>query len=139
MSTRAASFGPEDISPVIQPLIEQLCTQLERADIEPVGPLLAYYEDAPDAGVMVHAAFPVSDDAVASGELAITELPEIEQAATLVHRGPMDDVIPSVQALAQWIDAHGYKSTGYNRELYLNYGAGDPDTWRTELQEPVDG
>lgn len=26
-------------------------------------------------------------------------------------------------------------SAGFNRELYLNYGMGDPETWVTELPE----
>lgn len=86
---------------------------------------------------MAHAAFPVADDVTATGDFTIVELPEIDQAATLIHRGPMDDVMPSVQAIAQWLDAHGYKSAGYNRALYLNYGMGDPSEWVTELQEPI--
>lgn len=137
MSVRAASFDPEDISPVMGPLFDQLIAQLEQAKIMPTGPGIAYYEDVPDGGIMCHAAFPVADAVTASGEFAIVDLPGIEQAATLVHRGPMDDVMPTSQALARWIEAHGYESAGYSRELYLNYAMGDPDTWRTELQEPV--
>jgi len=133
----ADSFEPEAIGPVIGPLFDQLIAQLEQAGIKPIGPSIAYYEDAPSGGIACHAAFPVADDVTRGGDLAIVDLPGIEQAATLVHRGPMDGVMPTSQALAQWMDAHGYKSAGYSRELYLNYGMGDPDTWRTELQEPV--
>jgi effector-binding domain-containing protein len=53
-----------------------------------------------------------------------------------VHRGPMDDVMPTIQTLAQWIEANGYTSAGYNRELYVSYGDG-PGPWEVELQEPV--
>ena len=42
----------------------------------------------------------------------------------------------TVQTLARWIDANGYRSTGYNRELYIEIGE-DPSSWVTELQEPV--
>jgi hypothetical protein len=45
--------------------------------------------------------------------------------------------MPTVQTLARWIDVHGYRSAGYNRELYLDCGD-DPDTWVTELQEPIE-
>ena len=66
----------------------------------------------------------------------VTDLPAVELAATILHRGPMDDVMPTIQTLAQWIEANGYTSAGYNRELYVSYGDG-PGPWEVELQEPV--
>ena len=48
----------------------------------------------------------------------------------------MDDVMPTIQRLARWIDANGYRSAGYNRELYVECGA-NGDAWVTELQEPI--
>ena len=49
----------------------------------------------------------------------------------------MDDVMPTIQTLGRWIDANGYRATGFNRELYLDYGCGDPSGWTTELQQPL--
>ena len=133
----AASFEPQSISPVIQPLYEDLIALLGGARLTPTGPGIAYYEDAPDGeGVLVHAALPVDADPGAGHDFSIVNLPKIEQAATIVHRGSMDDVMATIQTLARWIDANGYRSTGYNRELYLEVGD-DRDTWVTELQEPV--
>jgi hypothetical protein len=40
------------------------------------------------------------------------------------------------QALARWIDANVYRSAGYAREVTLEWSA-DPDTWVTELQQPI--
>jgi DNA-binding transcriptional MerR regulator len=135
----ADSFEPEAIGPVIQPLYDRLMAALGRADVTPTGPDVAYYEDAPDGDqVVVHAAVPVNAVASDTYEFAIVDLPTIEQAATIVHRGPMDSVVATVQTLARWIDANGYRSGGYHRELYLDYGCGDnPSGWTTELQEPV--
>jgi effector-binding domain-containing protein len=48
----------------------------------------------------------------------------------------MDDVMPTIQALARWIDANGYRSAGCNRELYIELDE-NRDTWATELQEPI--
>jgi len=133
----AASFEPESISPVIQPLYVELCARLDRAGLTPTGAAIAYYEDGPDGdGVLIHAGLPVSAEPGREHEFSIVDLPEIEQAATIVHRGAMDDVMPTVQTLARWIDANGYRSTGYSRELYVEC-SGDRDTWVTELQEPV--
>lgn len=133
LSGLAASFGPEDISPVIQPLYQELLRRLEAAGVTPTGPPIAYYEDVPD-GVLVHAGMTVSC-APGTGDFEVTDLPGIDQAATIVHRGSMDDVLPTGQALARWIDDNGYRSMGYSRELYLEC-VGD-QLWVTELQEPI--
>jgi DNA-binding transcriptional MerR regulator len=137
LTATAASFEPESISPVIQPLYDELCGRLDRAGLTPTGPAIAYYTDAPDGdGVLVHATLPVDAGPGGHHDVTVVDLPEIEQAATIVHRGPMDDVMPTIQTLARWIDANGYRSAGYNRELYVDCGE-DSRTWVTELQEPI--
>lgn len=135
----AASFEPESIGPVIQPLYEELMDLLARAGLTPAGPAIAYYEDAPDGDqVVVHASVPVDADPGSGRGFSIVDLAAVERAATIVHRGPMDDVMPTIQTLARWIDSNGYRSGGYNRELYIECGS-DPATWVTELQEPING
>ena len=102
---------------------------------------MAWYEDAPDGdgAVVVHAALPVPAgvEAGAGPDGAIVDLPRVEQAASIVHRGAMDHVLPTVQTLARWIEANGYRSAGYARELYIQSPPGALDRWVTELQEPV--
>lgn len=140
LSATAAGYRPEDIGPVVSPLFGDLFTRLEQAGIAPAGSTIAHYEDDPgtEGGIRVHAAVPVTDPAAAAeAGLEVVDLPEIPEAATVVHRGPMDGVLPVAQALARWIEAQGYRSLGYAREFYLEYGCGDPEGWATELQEPV--
>jgi DNA-binding transcriptional MerR regulator len=132
----AAGFEPASIGPVIQPLYGQLCADLEKAGVPMVGPALAWYDDGPDGGVLVHAGVPVEAEPGTYAGFTVTDLPAVEQAATIVHRGSMDDVMPTIQTLARWIEANGYTSAGYNRELYVSYGEG-PGPWAVELQEPV--
>ncbi|MFI1303595.1 MerR family transcriptional regulator [Streptomyces sioyaensis] len=67
---------------------------------------------------------------------AVVTLPGLDCAATVVHRGPMSRILPTAQNLAHWIDANGYRSAGYARELYLECPP-DQEKWVTELQEPV--
>jgi DNA-binding transcriptional MerR regulator len=136
----AAGFEPASISPVIQPLYDRLMGELERAGVSPVGPAIAYYENvsAEESPVVVHACLPVNVEPDDAHGFAIVDLPAVEQAATIVHRGPMDDVMPTLQTMARWLDANGYRTAGPNRELYLDYGHGDhPEAWVTELQEPI--
>ncbi|MEU8764677.1 MerR family transcriptional regulator [Streptomyces sp. NPDC048659] len=137
LSGIAASFGPEHITPVISPLYEELCGRLESAGITGWGPGIAYYEDAGrgDGSVLVHAGMTVPEGTAVEG-LEVLVLPGIEEAATIVHRGPMEALLPTAQTLASWIEANGYTSTGYARELYLEVPE-DKAKWVTEFQEPV--
>jgi len=132
----AAGFDPESITPVIGPLYDELCRRLDSAGVRPSGPGIASYTDGPDGAVLVHAGIPVNVEAADGQDFSIVDLPEIMRAATIVHRGSMDSVLTSVQSLARWIDANGYRSAGYNRELYIESGA-DRAAWVTELQEPL--
>lgn len=140
LSATAASFEPESIGPVIGPLYDQLTRRLEEAGLASTGPGIAYYEDCADGddAVLVHVSMPVDAEPSDDYRFAIVDLPGIEQAATIVHRGPMDNVVSSIQSLARWIDMNGHRSAGHNRELYIDYGCGgDPADWVTELQEPL--
>ncbi|WP_169982971.1 MerR family transcriptional regulator [Microbispora sp. H10836] len=139
LSAVARSYEPEDISPVVGPLFDELCRRLAEAGVTPVGPGIAYYEDVPGGdGILAHAAMPVAVAPEDGHDFAVVDLPAIERAATIVHRGPMDDVLPTAQTLAQWIADGGDRSAGYARELYLEAGE-DPARWVTELQEPLAG
>jgi DNA-binding transcriptional MerR regulator/predicted transcriptional regulator YdeE len=133
----ATGFEPAAITPVVRPLFAALSAQLETAHANVAGPPIAYYRDADHGdGIEVHAAFPI--DGCDEGQFGfdIVELPAIERAATTLHHGSMDDVMATVQTLARWIDAHGDRSAGYNREVYLDCGPNEAN-WVVELQEPL--
>nr|WSW67515.1 MerR family transcriptional regulator [Streptomyces sp. NBC_00995] len=135
----AAGYGPGDITPVIGPLYEQLFPLLEEAGVRPTGPGIARYEDAPQGGgaIVVHAGVTVSAPVGPLGDtgVAVVELAPFE-AASIVHRGSMDGILATEQALARGIAASGYRSTGYAREISLECPE-DRDEWVTEIQEPV--
>ncbi|MGW1224025.1 MerR family transcriptional regulator [Streptomyces sp. NPDC001478] len=135
----AASYEPQDITPVIRPLYERLFPLLEGAGVRPTGPGIARYEDAPEGGgaIVVHAGVTVSAPLGPVGDTGVTvvELEPVE-AATIVHRGPMATVLPTTQTLARWIDAGGRRSAGYAREVSLECPE-DESLWVTELQEPL--
>lgn len=139
LSGVAPSYAPEDITPVIGPLFEELCRRVAEAGIEVVGPSVARYEDAPegDGSVVIRAALQIApavrDD---REDFEVVDLPPIEEAATVVHRGPLDGAVGSFQALARFIEENGYRSTGYARERYLET-PDDVSGWVVELQEPV--
>lgn len=126
----------DTIGPIIQPLYHELFQRLEASGITPSGLGIAYYEDAPDGGVLVHAGVEVTAALRDDDGLRVLDLPPVEQAATIVHRGAMDAVLPTIQTLGRWIEANDYRSTGYPREVSLECPANHGE-WVTELQEPV--
>jgi effector-binding domain-containing protein len=140
VTATAAGYGPEHIGPVIGPLYPRLGQELQAAGIRPTGPAIAYYEPDPaeSDAVTVHAGLPVS--AVPAGPVGfvVHELPALPTAATLVHRGSMDDVMRSLQVLARWIQHNGYRPVGWHREVYLDYHPDRADEGVTELQVAVE-
>ncbi|GLZ59767.1 MerR family transcriptional regulator [Micromonospora parva] len=135
----AASYQGEDIGPVIQPLYPELFRRLSAAGVNPSGPAVAWYEPA-DAGgdaVVVHAGVLVDAEPAAAPDVTVRDLPALRSAATIIHHGAMDDVEPSMQALARWIEENGYRTDGFAREVYLDYCADTPEKGVTELQLAV--
>jgi len=142
----ADNYAAETLDQVIRPLQSALTSRMDAAGVRPDGPALAYYDTSagyePRSGpvaetVTVHAAFPVGPEAARAGDFAIAELPGAGTAATIVHHGPMEEVGTSFEALARWIDANGYTSTGLVREVFLDSPADAPEQWVTELQVPI--
>jgi DNA-binding transcriptional MerR regulator len=139
LSGTATGYDPQAITPVIQPLYQELWQRLAAADVATAGPGVAYYEDSADKNLIVHAAVPVAvpiDDERGGHGLHVVDLPEVASAAVIIHHGSMDDALPTVQALARWIDASGYRSAGYAREVTLHCHP-DREQWVTELQQPL--
>lgn len=137
LTATAASFSPEDISPVAQPLCAELGRRLADAHVttDPHGRLTCWYDQEPDGSVVVHAGVPVVAIGAELGGLTATMLPATEVAA-LVHRGAMDQVMPAWQQVSTWVEQSGRHSSGPSREVYLEVSE-DPETWVTELQEPI--
>jgi DNA-binding transcriptional MerR regulator len=135
----AASYSPEHIGPASRPLYPELMSRLAHAGVDIVGAPISYYEDAPgdDEAVVVHATAPVAVEPDDKYDFAIVDLPGWPLAATIVHHGAMDNVVPTGQALARWVDAHGYRAIGYAREVYLDCPP-ELDKWVTELQARVE-
>jgi effector-binding domain-containing protein len=114
--------------------------RLEAATVAPAGAPIAYY--VPDPGesadaVTVHAGMTVAAGPQPSHGFAVVDLPAIPAAATIIHHGPMDDVMQSLQTLARWIEDNGYRPVGYHREVYVDYHPDMPEQGVTELQVEV--
>ncbi|GAB7190101.1 MerR family transcriptional regulator [Kineococcus sp. NUM-3379] len=137
LSAVAASFEPDDIGPVIQPLYGELHRRLAEAGIRPAGPGVSWYEPAGDGGaVRVHAGVVVGPHESARGGVDVVDRPAV-RVATIVHHGAMDGVDATWQVLARWMEDTGHRPLGLGGEVYLDYCPEDPSSGVTELQIPV--
>ncbi len=136
-SALAASFYPTDIAPVLSPLYGPLLERVAAAGLRPLGPPLAFYEDAADGeSILASAAVPVNGVSGPIEGIELRELPAMEQAATALHRGSMYDCETTIAAMLRWIDDNGLRTLGYSREIYLDC-PDDTSKWVTEIQFPV--
>lgn len=115
LTAMAASHETADIGRAIQPLYPELFRRLAMAQTSPTGPGLAGDGET----VVVHAAIEVAVSPDWTRDFAVVDLPAVPAAATVIHRGPMDEVAGTLQLLAQWIEENGWPADGYHRELYV--------------------
>jgi effector-binding domain-containing protein len=133
----APGFGSENLGPVFARLLPEVLAHLERAGARP-GMSVAWYEDASEDGtVTLHAGFDIDAQAVNGDDrIRVVDLPVVE-VASVVYRGPMDDVEPVYETLVRWIEDSGYRLAGRSRELYHEWHDNDPLRNVTELQMPI--
>ncbi|WP_432544360.1 MerR family transcriptional regulator [Kineococcus sp. SYSU DK002] len=139
LSAVAASFEPEEVGPVIQPLYERLHRELAEAGVRPAGPGVSWYEhegSGDEGAVRVHAGVVVDARQGAVGDVRVTDLPAVRVAA-IVHHGPMDGVDATWQVLARWVEDSGHRPLGLGGEVYLDYCPEDPSHGVTELHVPI--
>lgn len=133
LSQAVESFD-DDFAPIFDRLYGEVFGELARSRVTPDGPHCAYYEPRADGRIDVVAGVPVPRHHDFDPEtIVIRDLPGVDRAATLIHRGDMADCAGTYQVLLNWIDAAGETPVGYSREVYLDCGD-DPNAWITELQ-----
>jgi DNA-binding transcriptional MerR regulator len=136
----APGMGPENVGPVIGPLIDRLDRALATAGRTIVEPAIFWYEPV-DGGddLAVNVSYQAESEPRAGGGYQVVDLPAIPTAATIVHRGDMSGIGESWAALVDQLTSDGYRMTGPSREVYLEANGHIPQPdWVTELQVPVE-
>lgn len=140
LTRKAPGFGSQNIGPVVGPMFPEIEQILVRAGLQDFGPAIAMYEadeGGDGTGVLVTAGFVVP---TATGEITgldVNTLPGIAQAAVSVHRGEVEGINASWDALVGWIGEHGYELAGVCREVYWTPGDRPQSEWVTDLVQPV--
>ena len=125
-----------EIGPTIGPLFAALLADAGRAGLDVEQPTIAWYEMGEES-IRFGAGMPLAHDGEAIPGYEVESLPGAERAVTVVHRGAMESIGDTWQALMQYIGAAGLSPSGRCREVYVATPEGDEDAWVTELQQPV--
>jgi effector-binding domain-containing protein len=121
-------------------LFNELCSYIGMQKVAFGGPPLAIYYDHEytEKNVDVEVAVPINGMVPAAKRIVSRELPAIEQAACIIHKGHYENFHQAYKALMTWIETNGYQIAGPNREVYLHGpGQGSPSSYITEIQLPV--
>jgi DNA-binding transcriptional MerR regulator len=125
------------------PLWGELWEYLGPQRVQPSGPCFALYhdEDHKEHDWDVEVCEQVNVDLAPAKRIKVYDLPAVETMACVVHAGPFVTIGEAYDAIAKWIDQHGYQIVGPVRELYLRQpqpegNQNDPGTV-SEIQFPV--
>lgn len=136
-----------DVAPTLQAMGDMLSrayfTVLQ--EIHEVGPGIAvFYDEAfSDCEMDWELGFYVSEGYEGSVKLddahlmTIHELPEVPLMACTIYEGSYLGLHHGYSALGEWIEAHGYRITGPNREVFLHIDTEHTENHITEIQFPV--
>ena len=128
-------------------LITQTHTALQKHGVADIPQCFAVFHGDEYDHEMVdwELAFPVQTknpqaiEVMAGRQLKPRQVPAVEAAACLVHRGSYTTLSQGYSSLAYWIKQNGYGIAGAGREVYLKIGLqhGNIDDNLTEIQFPV--
>ena len=120
-----------EVGPVIGPMFGELVSRIEAAGEQATHPGVAWYSGA-EGGIDLGAGFERTP--VPGTEAG--HLDAVPRAVTALYRGSMEHIGEAWQTLAAHVQAQGLELSGPSREVYLST-TGAPETWVTELQQPV--
>jgi len=110
------------------------------ASVEPFGAPFTMYHTAPegDAPGDISMCVPIAKPIQPGDGIDIVDVPA-GTVASVIHRGPYDEMGKAYASVAAWIHERGHRSTGPSREIYLNNPGDVADTdLLTEIQWPID-
>ncbi|MCX6089997.1 MAG: GyrI-like domain-containing protein, partial [Candidatus Atribacteria bacterium] len=122
-------------------LFDELWSSLAPQRTSFTGPAMAIYYDPEyrEHDVDAEVAVPIAGELTLKGRIKVSVIPEITQAACIIHHGGYETISSAYHHLMKWIEENGYHIVGPHREVYLQgpNDVKDPSGYGTEIQVPV--
>ena len=123
---------------------QQLFGWAHQARVRPAAPPFTRFLSPPDkldwAAGHFEVCLPVPKGTAGAGAVRVKELPATDVVSVVVQ-GPYSEMPAHYSELLAWMSVEGEAPAGPPREVYLVHpgpdGSGDPKTFRTEIQFPV--
>lgn len=129
----------EEMRTVMGPGIQELIATLAAQGIAPTGPLFAHHFRMDPAVFDFEIGMPVDAPVSPAGRVKAGGLPAALVART-VYTGPYEGLGEAWGEFSDWISAEGHPSAPDLWECYVSgpESSPDPETWRTELNRPLE-
>ena len=135
---RGIAPGMEQIGPTLDRLFDQVSAYISQNGATAVEPAITLYYDT-SSDISIGACMPFSGSLNDGEQVKVVELPAVETMASVIHHGSFSTLGQAYNAISQWIETNGYRVSGPNRELNLEYErGGDQSKFVTEIQFPVE-
>ncbi len=130
-----------EMHPRCSAMFNEVYTWIQTQGLKPDGPALSIYYDREyvEHDIDVETAALIEKPPATVRETAsvkLRQLDGVEQLASTLHSGPLDNILEAYAAIGKWIQANGYRIVGPCRELYLQLPQSDRPI--TEIQYPVE-
>ncbi len=140
-SVRGVAPNMEQIGPTLDRLFDQVMGYVSQHGATPVEPGTTLYHNLglTELDISVEVCTPFDGSLAENEQVKVSELPAVETMASVIHHGSFSTLNQAYGALFSWIEANGYRISGPNRELNLEYErGGDQSKFVTEIQFPVE-
>ncbi|GAC1668981.1 MAG: MerR family transcriptional regulator [Ktedonobacteraceae bacterium] len=140
-SVRGVAPSMEQIGPTLDRLFDQVLGYVSQHGATYVGSAITLYHNIglTELDISVEACVSFEGSLRSSEQVKVEELPAVETMASVIHHGSFSTLNQAYSAIFAWIEANGYRVSGPNRELNLEYErGGDQSKYVTEIQFPVE-
>jgi effector-binding domain-containing protein len=102
-------------------------------------PFTIYYdEEYKERDVDLEVCVPVTAEVEETDRIMMTDMAGGEEVASVIHKGPFENVSAAYKAIMEWMAGNGYETAGPSREVYLTDPQRTaPEDYITEVQVPV--
>lgn len=124
---------PQRLFAAFGQLFGDLSAALDAEGVAPIGPAWSLYDRSDDAGIVVHAALPISPDAtITTPGVVVVDRPELDVAST-IHVGDVAEMATAYAAIMEWLEARSLPPSGGSAEISLVWDPEHPERNVTEL------